>query len=181
MKVGFFNRLVFVLAAIVLLAVSLLFVLFIFDIPFLSFSDVTKAVDGVLYNNLIPSLIGLFVGLLLTIWLFVLAFKRNKIQKAKPIEYIKIGTEGQGQLKIATSTINNMICKNVNDITGVKDSKAKTVIAEEKTFVTVGVSVDDGVIIPKVCEDIQTTTKEKLQQLTGLVIEEINVLVNNKS
>lgn len=70
--------------------------------------------------------------------------------------------------------------QNVNEITGVIDSKAKTIISEEKTFVTIGVSVADGVIIPKVCEEIQTTTKEKIQQLTGLAIEEINVLVNNK-
>lgn len=180
MKVGFFNRLLFVLTALVLLAVSLLFLLFIFDFPFLTFSDVADTIDDLLNNNLIPSLVGMGIGLILSIWLLVLAFKRNKTPKAKPIEYITIGTEGSGQLKVATSTINNMICKNVNEITGVIDSKAKTIISEEKTFVTIGVSVDDGVIIPKVCEEIQTTTKEKIQQLTGLAIEEINVLVNNK-
>lgn len=111
MKVGFFNRLIFVFTALVLLAVSLLFVLFIFDFPFLTFSDVTDTIDDLLNNNLIPSLVGMGIGLILSIWLLVLAFKRNKTPKAKPIEYITIGTEGSGQLKVATSTINNMICK----------------------------------------------------------------------
>ena len=41
--------------------------------------------------------------------------------------------------------------------------------------------MDDGVIIPKVCEDIQTSTKEKIQQLSGMNIDQISVLVNNKA
>jgi len=187
MKVGFFNRLIFVLAAIVILTASLLMMLFTWPMERLfSFWDISDTVSEVIYNlyhenvNFIPATVGIGIGLIICIWLFVLAFKRNKTPKAKAIEYIKVGVEGQGQLKIATSTINNMICKNVNEITGVTDSKAKTNIVDDKTFVVIGVSVDDGVIIPKVCEEIQTTTKEKIQQLTGLAIEEINVLINNK-
>lgn len=187
MKVGFFNRLIFVLAAIVMLAASLLMILFTWPMEKLfSFWTISDTVTDVIYNlyhenvNFIPATVGIGIGLIVCVCLFVLAFKRDRTPKAKAIEYIKIGIEGQGQLKIATSTINNMICKNVNEITGVVDSKAKTNIIDEKTFVTIGVSIDDGVIIPKVCEEIQTSTKEKIQQLTGLAIEEINVLVNNK-
>jgi|GEM_PF-4258513 len=186
MKTGFFNRLIFILAALIILGTSLLLVMFTVHMPWLSFSDINDTVSNVVENlyyeniNLIPSLIGIVIGLFLTVWLFILAFKKTKGEKAKPIQYIEIGTQENGKIKIATSTINSMICKNINEITGVRDSKAKTFIAEEKTYVTVGVSVDDGVIIPKVCEDIQTTTKEKIQQLTGMAIEEINILVNNK-
>ena len=187
MKVGFFNRIIFVLAALIILAVSLLMMIFVWRFEFLfTFRDISDTVTDAVYNlyhanvNFIPVTIGIFIGLVVCIWLLVLAFKRNNSPKIKAIEYIKIGTEENGQIKIATSTINNMICKNVNEITGVVDSRAKTNVVDEKTYVVVGVSVDDGVIIPKVCEEIQTTTKEKIQQLTGMAIAEINVLVNNK-
>ena len=188
MKVGFFNRLIFVLAALIILGASLLLMIFTWRMEFLfSFGDISDTVTTVVDNlyhaniNFIPATIGIFFGLVITVWLLVLAFKRNKVEKAKAVEYLKIGTPENGQIKIAAATINNLICKNVNEITGVKDSRAKTNLVEEKTYVVVGVSVEDGVVIPKVCEEIQTTTKEKIQQLTGMEIEEINILVNNKA
>ena len=186
MKIGFFNRFIFVLAALIILVASLLMMVYSWQIPFLSFRDISDATNDIVYNlyhediNFIPATVGIAIGIIVCIWLFVLAFKKNKTPKVKPIEYIKVGTEENGQIKIAASTINNMICKNVNEITGVSDSRAKTNIVDDKTHIVVGVSVDDGVIIPKVCEEIQTTTKEKIQQLTGMAIGEINVLVNNK-
>lgn len=186
MKVGFFNRLIFVLAAIVILATTLMMMVFTWPVPFFSFRDISDTVTNVVYNlyhenvNFIPATVGILIGLIICVWMLVLAFKKSKTQKVKPIEYIKIGAPENGQIKVATSTINNMICKNINEITGVTDSRAKTNVVDEKTYIVVGVSLDDGVIIPKVCEEIQTTTKEKIQQLTGMAIEEINVLVNNK-
>ncbi len=186
MKTGFFNRLIFVLAALIVLAASLLMTVYSQEIWFISFRDVSDITNNAVYNlyheniNYIPATVSIIVGLIIAIWLFVLAFRKNKTPKAKPIEYITVGSEEKGQVKIATSTINSMICKNVNEITGVTDSKAKTNIVDDKTFVVVGVSVEDGVIIPKVCEEIQTSTKEKIQQLTGMDIAGINVLVNNK-
>ncbi len=190
MKVGFFNRLIFILAALIILVVSVVMMMFsgYFEIfhsfSFNSMSDIVMTAIDNLYHeeiNFIPATVGIFIALIVCIWLFVLAFRKNKTEKTKPIEYIKIGSPESGQIKIATSTINNMICKNIDEITGVKNSRAKTNVIDDKAFVVVGVSVEDGVIIPKVCEEIQTTTKEKIQQITGLVIEEINILVNNKS
>lgn len=185
MKIGFMNRLIFVLAALIILAVCLSAFVLADPLRLFSSSAVSSTVENLmdtLYDDasLIPALVGMFVCLLICIWLFVLAFKRNKVAKIKPIDYIKIGTPENGQIKVATSTINSMICKNVNEISGVKSSRAKTTVVDDKTFVTVGVSVEHGAIIPKVCEEIQTATKEKIQQITGMVIEEINVLVNNK-
>ena len=187
MKTGFFNRLIFVLAALIVLAASLLLTVYYQDIFLLSFRDISETTNNAVNNlyhesiNYIPATIGIGVGLIITIWLLVLAFRKNKTPKVKPIEYITIGTEETGQIKIAASTINNMICKNINEITGVKETKAKTTVTDGKTFVTVGISVDEGVIIPKVCEEIQTTTKEKIQLLSGMNIEQISVLVNNKA
>lgn len=185
MKIGFMNRLVFVLAALVLLAVCLSTFVLADPLRLFSSSAISRTVENIvdaLYDeaSLIPALVGMFICLVICIWMFVLAFKRSKVAKIKPIDYINIGTPENGQIKVATSTINGMICKSVNEISGVKSSRAKTTVVDEKTFVTVGVSVEHGAIIPKVCEDIQTATKEKIQQLTGMVIEEINVLVNNK-
>jgi len=187
MKVGFFNRLIFILAAIIILAATLVMMLFSWQIPIFTFRDINDATASIVYNlyhedvNFIPATVGIGIGLIITIWLLVLGFKKKRGPKAKPIEYIKVGTPENGQIKIAASTINSMICKYVNEITGVIDSKAKTNLVDNKTFVVVGVSVEDGVIIPKVCEEIQTTTKEKIQQITGMEIAEINVLVNNKA
>ncbi len=187
MKTGFFNRLIFVLAALIVLCASLLLTIYSQEIPFISFRDVSDITNNAVYNlyheniNYIPATVSIGIGLIITIWLFVLAFRKNKNPKVKPIEYITVGTEETGQIKIASTTINNMICKNIKEITGVKDVKARTTSADGKTTVVVGISVDDGVIIPKVCEDIQTSTKEKIQQLSGMNIDQISVLVNNKA
>ncbi|MEX1376379.1 MAG: alkaline shock response membrane anchor protein AmaP [Eubacteriales bacterium] len=188
MKVGFLSRVIFVLAALLALVASLVFLVFVWQLNSLFSHDgiintVTNTVDNLYYSSdtafaVATGIIVLY--LIVCVWLLVLAFRKNKGEKAKAIEYIKIGTPENGQIKIAASTINSMICKNVNEIAGVADSKAKTNVVDDKTFITVGVSVDDGVIIPKVCEEIQTSTKEKIQQLTGMTIADINILVNNK-
>ncbi len=110
-----------------------------------------------------------------------MAFKRgNATPKAKEPKYINVGSPEGGQIKVATSTLCQMIVKNVDEIPGIKESKAKINVVDELAYIIVGVSLNEGVIVPEVGEQIQTTTKERIQNLTGLDIKEISVLVNNK-
>ena len=191
MKIGFFKRVVFVLAGILVLITSLIITLITWQFwPFqksVQYNDIvakiTDTAQGLYYADdttlaIVTAAVIIFIAI--GIVLLVFGFKKNKGEKAKAIEYIEIATSENGKIKIAKSTINSMICKNVNEIAGVTNSMAKTNVVDDKTFITVGVSVGDGVIIPKVCEEIQTSTKEKIQQLTGMTIADINILVNNK-
>ena len=99
MKTGFFNRLIFVLAALIVLAASLLMTVYSQEIWFISFRDVSDITNNAVYDlyheniNYIPATVSIIVGLIIAIWLFVLAFRKNKTPKAKPIEYITVVSE----------------------------------------------------------------------------------------
>lgn len=180
MKIGFFNRLIIIITSTIMLALCALLLAIVWNV--ISYDIITEYANRLYYEdiNFWPATATAALVLIFAILLFVLAFRRKRKEKAKQVEYIKVGTPEDGQIKIACSTLNSMICKNVNEISGVTDSRAKTNLIDDKAFIVVGVSVGEGVIIPKIGAEIQTTTKEKIQQVTGLDISEINVLVNNK-
>lgn len=178
MKLRFIDRLIIILSALVVLVTALIALGMVWNILpedlFLEYADRVYNVD----INLWP-VTGISAGIfILAVGLFFIGFGRSRLKTPETI-YIQIGSADGGTLKIAADSLNEMICKNVATIAGVKEAKSKVSIKEGLANIVVGVSLDEGVIVPQISEEIQTTTKEKIQLLTGLNIAEISIMVKN--
>lgn len=52
-------------------------------------------------------------------------------------------------------------------------------IDENNVYMTIRVSVEYGINLIKVSEEIQTRVKERIETMTGLNVNEINVIISN--
>ncbi len=118
-----------------------------------------------------------FIVLLMSVALFFITFGTDR----KVNRYIDIGNEESGVIRIANTTFKEMINKNAKAVGGVKDSKTAVVLADSKVSVIIKVQVEEDVVIPTVCTEIQNQVRTNIEAMSGITLEKVNVLVENET
>jgi uncharacterized alkaline shock family protein YloU len=84
-------------------------------------------------------------------------------------------------IKIADATFKEMVNKNAKAVEGVKDSRCAIKCTDQKVGVVIKAELEEDVVIPEVCMEIQNQVKTNIEAMSGITLTQINVLVDNKN
>lgn len=83
-----------------------------------------------------------------------------------------------GQIRISLSAIDALINKAVTQTRGVREVESKLKVGEEGLNIFLEVIVTPDINIPEISEELQESIKEYLKRTTGVVVGQIEVLVD---
>lgn len=84
-----------------------------------------------------------------------------------------------GDVKISLETISNLALKAAHRIRGLKDVKTKVTVREEGLILSLKLNVEGDRSIPDLSEELQTTVKAYVEDITGIPVSDITVYVSN--
>jgi len=177
MKEKFFNNMIFILFIILLLIFSLKCFLIAFNVIEKGFlvSIINKGINVIyssLTNQVLLAIAG-FVIFAIALWLIWL-----KQRIALQIPSVKITTD-DGEIKISTTSLEQIILNTLHDIKGVKEIKPDIQIQKNggvKAILQLIVATDCN--IPEMANLIQQKLKEELPRISGVDLKDIKINVN---
>lgn len=161
------------------------FVLVFFGLLFIGAALFMLAV----HYNLIP---GLILGLpawagetvvlaagsvMLLIALILLSFGLRSSKKKVSNAVLK-GSE-YGEVLIAIPAVENMVLRVVQQTQGIKDVSRKVTYTPDGLVVRIVIRVMPDIALPDLIGELQAKTKEYLEEITGIVVHEVKVVVEN--
>lgn len=85
-----------------------------------------------------------------------------------------------GEIRISMDTLENLASKVTKSIKGVNEEKVKIRLDENnKVTVIVKIYVDGETSIPTISENIQLKVSETIQQIAGIDVENVHIIVAN--
>ncbi len=167
-----FDRIVLTLYMFILTLVSVVMIIFPFNvISFISSQEMKNYID-LAKGNYWVSIIGL-AFLLVSIKFLLSGVKINKREK-----YITRTTE-HGELRISTRTIEGLASTVIESFEKIKDVETKVDIFQEGIIINIKGLVYPDSNIPEITVSIQSKVKEHVENCTGLKVREIKVQINN--
>ncbi len=167
------------IARIIMVFIALLLIggaLFLFALNFNLIPNLTEAVSLPAWADetlLLASGAGL---LLLGLILLALGLRPSR----KPGNAVLKGSE-YGEVLISINAVENMVLRVVQQTQGIKDISRKVAFTPDGLVVTIKIDVKPDVALPGLIGELQAKTKEYLEEITGISVNEVKVLVNNVS
>lgn len=84
-----------------------------------------------------------------------------------------------GQVEVSIDAIENILLRVIQQIQGIKDVSRKVVYTQDGLLITMKIRVMPDVPMPDVSSDLQSKTKEYVEQITGIAVQEVKVQVEN--
>jgi hypothetical protein len=107
--------------------------------------------------------------------LLALGFRSTK----KPAPETVLQTSEHGEVRIAIIAIENMVLRVVQQTQGVKDGGRRVYSSPEGLVVQIKIRVMPDLELPGLITELQEKVKGYLEQVTGIVVHEVKVLVEN--
>lgn len=150
-------------------------VLFIVGLGF--FQSEVFAFFDLLFSSIETKII--FIAIVLILLVFSLRFLFYGSGQGN--EPLTINTRNElGEMRTSITTFETIASKTVQKVEGVRDSQVRLKISEvdgHQFFIKV--VVDGEVPIPQITEQIQRDVKEKVEEITGVQIHQISVLISD--
>jgi len=86
-----------------------------------------------------------------------------------------------GQVRITLSAVENLVKKVAFQVVGVKEAKPKLILTKNGTKLLIKIAVTPDIPIPQASQELQTKIKEELENIAGIEINDIRILVENIS
>ncbi len=122
-------------------------------------------------NVVMAAAAGLLLIALIFLTMGLRPIKKPKNAVLKDSEY--------GEVIISITAVENMVLRVVQQTKGVKDVKRNVSFTPEGLLVNIIVSAMPDVSLPAVTRDLQAKTKEYLEEITGITVREVKVIVDN--
>ncbi|TCS84034.1 alkaline shock response membrane anchor protein AmaP [Tepidibacillus fermentans] len=170
-----FDRLILFLSNLSLFFITLFIIVFgigLFD-PLLFNQLITRFfVDSDVKTTVLVISVLLF---LISLYLMAKSLQRKEVSPISKHSEI-------GDIKISMETLENLVIKITSRIKGVRELKAK-VKPDDNGSMTVLVKIvfDGETPIPQITKEIQDLVKERLEQITGITVGQVHVMVSNVS
>ncbi len=84
-----------------------------------------------------------------------------------------------GEVLISVSAVENMVLRIVQQTKGIKDVSRDVRFTSNGLVVNMKISAMPDVSLPDVIEELQAKTKEHLEEITGISVHEVKVLVDS--
>lgn len=176
MRMKVFDRIAVTVVALVLVAITVLLVGIAWNIIKQPTIDAyVSAIYNVNINSWILTGIACVV-LIMAAALFFVAFSKD----SKPGRYLIINNLESGNIRIADATFKDMINRNAKTVEGVKDCSTTIKTIDKALHLFIKAELEDDVVIPTVCSNIQESVKSNIQTICGIDIGKVNVIVDNK-
>ena len=177
MKEKFFNNMIFILFIILLLVFSLKCFLIAFHVIQQEF--LVKIINqylNLVYLNFANQILLVLIGFLLfAIALYLIWLKQKMIQQ---LPSVKIATD-DGEIKISTISLEQIILNILHDVEGVKEIKPDIQVQKSGSIrVTLQLIVSPDCNIPDTAHSIRQKLKEKLPKISGVEAKEVKINVN---
>jgi uncharacterized alkaline shock family protein YloU len=115
-------------------------------------------------------------SVLMLIALIMLSFGLRS--RKKPGKAVLKGSEF-GEVLISIPAIENMVLRIVQQTQGIKDVSRQVSNTADGLIVKIRIRVMPDVTLPGLISDLQSKTKEYLQEITGITVHEVKVVVEN--
>lgn len=84
-----------------------------------------------------------------------------------------------GDLSISIETVENLALKAASRVKGGKDVKARVLVTEAGLELKLRTIIDGDTPIPQLTEEMQSTVKEQIEEITGIPVAFVSVFVAN--
>ncbi len=113
---------------------------------------------------------------LLLVALILLAFG---LRSAKKVGNAVLKGSEFGEVLISITAIENMVLRVVQQTQGIKDVSRQVGYTTDGLVVKIRIRVMPDVSLPGLINELQSKTKEYLEEITGIVVHEVKVMVEN--
>ena len=177
MKEKFFNNMIFILFIILLLIFSLQCFLIAFHVIEQEF--LVKIINhnlNLVYSSFNNQILVVLIGLLiLAISFYLIWVKQKMIQQ---IPSVKITTD-DGEIKISTTSLGQIILNILHGIEGVKEIRPDIQVQKNGGINAIlQLIVSTNCNIPETAHSIQQKLKEELPKISGVEAKEVKINVN---
>ena len=177
MKEKFFNNMIFILFIILLLIFSLQCFLIAFHVIEQGFLvEIINHNLNLVYSSLNSQILVALIGLLiLAISFYLIWVKQKMIQQ---IPSVKITTD-DGEIKISTTSLGQIILNILHDIEGIKEIRPDIQVQKNGGIRAIlQLIVSTNCNIPETAHSIQHKLKEELPKISGVEAKEVKINVN---
>ncbi|MDZ4133445.1 MAG: alkaline shock response membrane anchor protein AmaP, partial [Dethiobacteria bacterium] len=84
-----------------------------------------------------------------------------------------------GEVLISITALENMVLRVVQQTQGIKDVSRQVSFTPDGLVVRVRIRVMPDIALPGLINELQSKTKEYLEEITGIVVHEVKVMVEN--
>lgn len=130
-------------------------------------------VDQMLAGTNLTYLIVAIIFLIVSLRFFFSSFRSRKPKTERGIRQ----RSDLGEISIAIQTIQAIAERAARRVKGVRDLKSAVKVQESGTMITLRVSVDGETPFPELINKLQTDVKQQVEEITGLLISEVAVVV----
>ncbi len=170
-----FQRLLLTIYCLSLTIISV--IVFLVSLNIIQDDSVYYIIDS-LYNDIETAVIAIvssIVFIVLSLWFLTLSFRGTP--KASGIHQF-----GEfGDIIITIDTLESIAIKAARKVKGVKDLKARVKQGETEAGIRIGlrITVDGESSIPEIIELLQQNVKSHTEEITGVSVETVTVVVEN--
>ncbi len=171
-----FDRLLLFLISISLIAISIVVLLISFG--FFQYDFLQDVLYDIFHLTNVKLLVSIFGILMLLISFYLLS--RTTKGNHRPSVF-RQSTE-LGEIAVSFETIENLVIKVTSKVKGVRELKSKVNIDENDNLsIVVRIQFDGETPIPQITNELQAIIKGKVEEITGLSVTKVHVMVSNIS
>ena len=163
------EKVILALVSVFILAVAA--ALLVVALPLIPLESIRTGLAA-LYGNVFLAVAGVLL-LLLSLLVFSRAFKREKDGK-----YVSQGGS-QGEIRISFAAIENMVLQVARGSGEAGEIKTKIKGSESGLKILLKINVLPETVIPEITEKLQESIKEKIQEIAGVTVSEVKVMVES--
>ncbi len=165
------EKFIIVIYSLFTMAIAVMFLGVAAPLPFLD--DFRTSFQEV-FNNLSFTLLA-FVVFVLALWVFLLnLIKSNNVKTiTRPGEI--------GEYRISFEALENLVLQATRNIKGVRDTKTRLSLETEGLVIYLKITSFPDMKIPELVEELQRAVKNYVEDISGVDVVEVKVLVDNIS
>ncbi len=111
---------------------------------------------------------------LIALILLILGFRKSK----GPGNAVLKGSE-YGEVAISIPAIENIVLRVIQQIQGLKDVSRQVSFTQDGLIIAVKIRVLPDVAMPELTSELQSKIKEYVEEITGITVHEVKVMVEN--
>lgn len=169
-----FNKLFLFLFSLTFMVVSIFTLLIgLGTIDYILLSDMIGQIYGN-YNIQLALIIISAITIVTSIYLLI------KSLQGKQMPSFSNRRSDIGEIRISMDTLVNLASKVASKVKGVKEQKVKVRPEEDETVtIIIKIYVDGETPIPQISDEIQLNVKENIEQIAGVLVGQVHIVVAN--
>ncbi len=113
--------------------------------------------------------------LLIALILLALGFRSSK----KKVGTAVLKGSEYGEVLISITAVENMVLRVVQQTRGIKDAGRNVVFTPDGLVIRIRITVMPDLALPDLINDLQSRTKEYIEEITGVTVSEVKIIVEN--